>query len=243
MSKKESNTVFALVRNTTSSPELTKLAEKSNVHIVQADITSLLHLKEAAKAVSAVTGGSLDVLINNAADLALASAPVPVTQLSSDENLENFKSVMALAIDVNVVGAVYVTNTFLPLIENGNEKKIIHTSTGLADTDFTLTTEISNFAPYSASKAMLNNLVARYGAELRPKGIHVVAISPGWVDTNPIPEEFLGWMRDMFRKVDPSVKQRIQPSESVEAQLRSIESLDWDVQGKMVSHHGNYNWF
>ena len=113
----------------------------------------------------------------------------------------------------------------------------------MADTDLILGTEIAASVPYSASKAMLNSVVAKYAAELRPKDIHIVAMSPGWVETSPVPQEAVDWMASMFRKIDPKVKGRIQKEDSVRDQLETISKLGWDVQGQMISHHGDRNWF
>jgi NAD(P)-dependent dehydrogenase (short-subunit alcohol dehydrogenase family) len=59
-----------------------------------------------------------------------------------------------------------VTNALLPLILKGQEKKIVHISTGMADTDLVLKSGVSYAVPYSASKAALNLVVAKYAAEL-----------------------------------------------------------------------------
>ncbi|PWN86777.1 putative short-chain dehydrogenase, partial [Acaromyces ingoldii] len=244
LSQNQNNAVFAIVRDTTSSPKLTELAaSKQNVHIIQGDLNSFFQLREAAKNISSVTGGSLDVLINNAAYLDDSVATVQPSQLSDPEHVEQLKDAIEKSVESNVLGTIHLTNTFLPLIEQGNEKKIIHTSTGLADTDVILGTEISGLVPYSASKAMMNAVVAKYGAELKPRGIHVVALSPGFVDTNPMPQEALDWMSAMFRKIDLKVNGRISVEESVRDQLDTISKLGWDVQGRMISQHGDRNWF
>lgn len=235
--------VFAIVRNTISSPELVELGKKSNVHIVHGDLNSLSSLQEAAKTVSSINGGKLDVLVNNAAFLDGSTAMIAPSQLSDPENAAHVKDMIEKSVESNVLGTIYVTNAFLPLIEGGKEKKIVHTSTGMADTDLILGTEILGLIPYTVSKSAMNTVVAKYGAELKAKGIHIVAMSPGWVDTSPTPPEALQWMAAMFQKVDPKVKDRIMPTESVRDQLDSISKLGWDVQGRTISHHGDYNWF
>ena len=236
--------VFAIVRNTTSSPELTDLAAKNgNVHIVKGDINSLSQIQEAAKTVSSITGGSLDVLVNNAAYLDGTTATILPSQLTDPENLAHVTNMINNSVESNVFGVLYVINSFLPLIERGTEKKIVNTTTGMGDIDLTLATGIAGLVPYSASKAMGNSIVAKYGAELQPKGIHIVSMSPGWVDTNPAPQEALDWMAEQFRKIDPNVKGRISKEESVRLQLETISKLGWEVQGRVISQHGDQNWF
>jgi NAD(P)-dependent dehydrogenase (short-subunit alcohol dehydrogenase family) len=236
--------VFALVRDTNSSPELTELAEtKPNVHIVHGDLNSFSTLQAAAKTVSSITGGSLDILVNNGAFLDGSTAMISPSQLSDPENLEHVKDMFAKSFESNVMGTIYVTNSFLPLIEQGKEKRIVHITTGLSDTDFIMATGIAGLAPYSVSKAAMNSIVAKYGAELQAKGIHVVAMSPGWVDTSPMPQEAVQWMASLFQKVDPNVTGRISAEESVRDQVKTISTFGWEVQGKIISQHGDRNWF
>lgn len=195
--------VFALVRNTISSPELTELAKtQPNVHIVLGDLNSLTSLQEAARTVASVTGGSLDILINNGAYLDTSTAMIMPSQLSDPEKVDHVKDIIRKSIESNVFGAIYVTNSFLPLIEQGKEKKIVHTTSGLGEPDFVMATGIAGVVPYSANKAMMNSIVAKYGAELQSKDIHVVAMSPGWVETSPMPEQALEYMASLFKKDD-----------------------------------------
>lgn len=244
LSHDQANVVFAIVRNTTSSSDLTELATtKSNVHVVLGDLNSLTSLQEAAQTIASITGGTLDILINNGAFLDESTAMIMPSQLSEPEHLEHVKDMFEKSVESNVFGAIHVTNSFLPLIEQGKEKKIVHTTSGMGDTDLTLATGIAGLVPYSASKAMMNSVVAKYGAELQPRNIHIVAMSPGWVDTSPTPQEALDWMASMFRKVDPKVNGRISKEESVRDQLQTISKLGWDVQGRVISQHGDRNWF
>lgn len=77
-----------------------------------------------------------------------------------------------------------MTNALLPLILKGSEKKIVHISSGMADTELVLKSKVAYAVPYSTSKAALNLVVAKYAAELGPKGVKVLSLSPGWVDTD-----------------------------------------------------------
>lgn len=78
---------------------------------------------------------------------------------------------------------LWLTNAFLPLIRKGKEKKIVHLSTGFADTTIVEKTGIASGVPYAVAKSGLNMLVAKFAAELRDEGIWVLALSPGWVNT------------------------------------------------------------
>lgn len=181
-------------------------------------------------------------MINNGAYLDTANAGVLPSQLTEPDRLEIFVDAMNKSVESNVVGAVYVTNAFLPLVEQGKEKKIVHITTGHGDTDLIIGTGFAALLPYGASKAMLNNVVARYGVELQPKGIHVVAISPGFVDNHPMSQEALDYALSMFRKIQADAA-CISVETSVRLQLETISKLGWEVQGRAISQHGNQRWF
>jgi NAD(P)-dependent dehydrogenase (short-subunit alcohol dehydrogenase family) len=185
-----SNIVFALVRTPEKATKLQELAtERPNIHILKADVTDFKSLSEAAEATSKVTGGKLDVLIHNAVNIDEASAGLVPSQLPSDA--EGMQAIFKDAINTAIFATVWVTNAYLPLIEAGEQKKIIHISTGLVDLDLINGTGIAFAIPYSVGKAGMNIVSAKYGAELEPKGIKVLALSPGYVDTYEGPCKFL----------------------------------------------------
>lgn len=92
-------------------------------------------------------------------------------------------------IQVNVIGVIHTVNAFLPLLRNGNVKKVISLSTGVADPDFVIATGHSVSAAYSISKAALNMAVAKYAAEFKDEGFVFLAVSPGLVDTSTAPRK------------------------------------------------------
>lgn len=83
---------------------------------------------------------------------------------------------------VNVIGVVHLYNLFIPLILKGKTKKVIALSTGLADDALTVNYDLEIGGPYSASKAALNTIVAKYAAELSKEGVLFLALSPGVVE-------------------------------------------------------------
>ena len=265
LASNKSNTAIALVRSPESSSALQELASQhSNVHIVKADVTDPKSLESAAAEVSTITGGKLDVLVYNPAIIDYGH--YTPSQLPQDD--AELRNVFKNSIDIQIYGAIWTTNAFLPLIEQGTEKKIVHISTGMSDTDFIRTTGIPVVVPYSVGKAALNVLVAKYATELAPKGIKVLALSPGWVDTYegprecslvhdlclpltnlsavPVPDAYAAMQASLlepFRKVDPSLTGSIDPEESVRSQLDVIGRLDEKLSGSLVGHHGDKNWF
>jgi NAD(P)-dependent dehydrogenase (short-subunit alcohol dehydrogenase family) len=182
LSQNPKNTVFAIARNPDSATALQELAtQRTNVHVVKADITDPQSLVDAAAQISKITNGTLDVLINNAVSVNMASMALPPSQIPLDvaATREFFKA----AYESSLYGAVWTTNAFLPLIESGKDKKIVHISTAMADQHVIKKTGIPISVDYAVAKGAMNVLVAKYAAELEPKGIKVVGISPGWVDT------------------------------------------------------------
>jgi NAD(P)-dependent dehydrogenase (short-subunit alcohol dehydrogenase family) len=75
-------------------------------------------------------------------------------------------------------------NSFLHLIRNGTEKKMIFISSQSGNLDFTRKTGFSTLLGYSVSKIGMNMAVTKYATELAPEGIKTLSLSPGWVDTD-----------------------------------------------------------
>ncbi|KAL5524047.1 hypothetical protein ACEPAG_8220 [Sanghuangporus baumii] len=253
LSQSPDNTVFGLVRNKKTADKLVALGRR-NVHILEANITDVKALKAAAQEVSKVTGGSLDVLINNAAlydeernALNLDGYPEDREDLLEQDLLKHFHT--------NVIGVIHTTNAFLPLLRSGsgsvnnNNKQVITISSGVGDIPFTLSTGNRSGAPYSISKAAVNLAVAKYAAEYKDQGILFLAISPGMVSTkewlDQPTEEELKKFEDMvvsFRKAYPDFAGPISPEESVKAVLGVIDKATIEDTGAFISHKGNQEW-
>ena len=53
----------------------------------------------------------------------------------------------------------------------------------------------------------------------------------------------IDYMASLFQKYDPKVKGRIAPEISVRDQLETIGGLTLESSGKLISQHGNEDWF
>jgi len=84
------------------------------------------------------------------------------------------------------VGAVAVTNAFLPLVEKGTQKKVINISSAVGDSEFVEKSGYASGVAYGISKAALNLINTKYAVEFRGKGYTFLAISPGLVDTRTV---------------------------------------------------------
>ncbi|KAI7492225.1 hypothetical protein KC357_g1293 [Hortaea werneckii] len=242
----ESNTVIGLVRNQSATEEQLAKDGFNNIEVVSADVTDAKALASAADEVATITGGSLDVLINNAALIAPKSAFLDVTQQKPDELQEDLMTTF----QANVVGVAHTINAFLPLIRKGQLKKVVTLSSGMADIDLINDYNIAVAGPYSVSKAATNALIAKYHAALGKKeGICFFCISPGYVQTSaeqPTTEREIAGLQSMveaFMRYAPHFKGPMSAEDSVKAQMNVIKHATVETMGgSFVSHLGNKQW-
>src|SRR4051794_38583509 len=139
------------------------------------DVTGDASVAEAAEAVAAATGGSLDVLINNAG--------IPGTLADvADVTAADVEAVYA----VNVFGAVRTFHAFLPLLRRAPAGVVVNVSSGLGSHAVTSDPgriESSFQQPgYTSSKAALNMLTAQWAAAL--PGLRINCVDPGYTATD-----------------------------------------------------------
>ncbi|PQE17984.1 short chain dehydrogenase protein [Rutstroemia sp. NJR-2017a BVV2] len=242
LSANPANTVFGLVRNK-AAVESKVAAEigRENIEIIEADTTDLEALKKAAEYVSEKTNGTLDYIIANAA-LQAKTAMVGFGTLSKDPKaleedlIEHYR--------VNSIGPVHLFNTFIPLILKGRAKKVIAISTGISDPEMTLKADIFQATSYSMSKAALNMAVAKFSALYREKGVLVMAICPGAVDTGSLQIEteedgkLAMALFGKFREYSPTFQGPRKPEDSVKSVLRLVDkaTVDGVYAGVFISH-------
>lgn len=152
----------------------------------------------------------------------------------------------------NVLGNIQLYNLFMPQILAGDVKKVVSISTGMADLDLVNTYEVYMGPLYSASKAALNLITAKFSAQYKKDGVLFLSLSPGFVDTgnNDLsqlsPEQLAGLqaMMESFQKYAPDFKGPITPQQSAEAVLGVIEksSLSEGYGGAFLSHLGTKQW-
>jgi len=242
----EGNTVIGLVRNKSATEKQLAQDGFTNIQVVSADITDAKALASAADEVATITGGTLDVLINNAALIAPKSAFLDVTQQTPDELQEDLMTTF----QANVVGVAHTINAFLPLIRKGQLKKIVTLSSGMADLDLINDYDIAVAGPYSVSKAATNALMAKYHAAVGKKeGICCFCISPGYVQTSaeqPTTEREIAGMQSMiqaFMRYAPHFKGPMSAEDSVKAQMKVIDHATVETRGgSFVSHLGSKQW-
>jgi NAD(P)-dependent dehydrogenase (short-subunit alcohol dehydrogenase family) len=126
---------------------------------VECDISSSSEVKAAFHSINQYT----DVLVNNA-------GVFEIGKFAS----QNTRSIDRI-IDINLKGAMYVTNEALKWMPSGSRIFFINSVSGLY--------EIENEAIYGASKHALAAFAGVLGKELQSRGISVTSIHPGSIET------------------------------------------------------------
>ena len=141
----------------------------SSVVPVPLDITSRISIEAAFSVVSQAVQ-HLDVLINNAGILDHDEGSV----------FELHPQRLRRMFETNTIGALLVTQTFLPLLRKSESGRIINVSSGAGQLS-----DMGTWAPaYSISKTALNGVTGQFAAALRDSNIAVNSVCPGWVKTD-----------------------------------------------------------
>ncbi|MDT3399525.1 SDR family NAD(P)-dependent oxidoreductase [Streptomyces sp. B1866] len=147
-----------------------QLAEEGRpVHPLTLDVTDDASA-EAAAAEVAARFGRLDVLVNNAA----------IHYDTGQRAVTADLGVVREAAETNLYGPWRVARAFAPLLRAAAHPRLVNVSSEAGS----LTNMGGGTPAYSASKAALNALTRMLAAELRPSGVLVNAVCPGWVATD-----------------------------------------------------------
>ncbi len=154
-------TVYATVRQAADGEELVAEAAGHTVHPLQLDVTS----DEQIAALAEALPPALDGLVNNAGIVVSG----PLETLSAADLREQF--------EVNVVGAVALTNLCLPRLRTARGRVVFVSSlSGIVSTPMT--------GAYNASKFAIEAIADAWRLELRPWGVKVVLVEPAMTDTD-----------------------------------------------------------
>ncbi len=164
-------------------------AEKENnkLHFIPSDLSTE---KGAQKVVSEVlsTYGRLDILVNN-----LGSSTTPAGGFSALTDEDWVSTLQA-----NLLAPVRLDRGFLPQMIDQKSGIIIHIASiqgRLPLYDSTL--------PYAAAKAGLINYSKSLSNEVIPKGIRVLTVSPGWINTTASK----AWLGEIARNANSTVEE------------------------------------
>ncbi|PTB37196.1 uncharacterized protein TrAFT101_010932 [Trichoderma asperellum] len=250
LSSDSNNIIIGLVRDkpTTEKAVAEELAGRSNIHILQADITDYEAVKSAVAQTAKITGGGLDHLIANAAYVSEYDAYDPIGVLSEDP--QALEEDVLKSFQINVVSNIHLINQFMPLILAGNARKVIALSTGMADLDPINQYELDTAPGYAISKAAMNVAIGKFHAQYKKQGVLCMSICPGAVETghfkNATPEQMVkaGGMFQKFLAYSPQFKGPATPEAAVKDVISVWEkaSIDGGSGGSYVSHYGNKQW-
>jgi NAD(P)-dependent dehydrogenase (short-subunit alcohol dehydrogenase family) len=141
----------------------------SPVQVVELDVADDSSIHSAAEQLSE-TIGQLDVLINNAG--IYPDAGVTILSISRD--------LLARTLDINTLGPIRVAQAFAPLLQKSATAGTINVSSGYGALD----SLSANVPSYCLSKLALNGATLMLAEALKPQGIAVYSMCPGWVKTD-----------------------------------------------------------
>ncbi|TQN64475.1 putative oxidoreductase [Colletotrichum shisoi] len=244
------NTIIGTVRDKASAEKkiADELGGRSNIHIVEVEMTSYDSIQKSVDVVSQITGGKLDYIIANAAYISDWKAFEPIGNLGDHpEELEND---LLQAFKVNVVGNVHLFNLYIPLVLQSDVKKVITISSGMADMDLINQYRLYNLAPYSISKGAVNIAVSKFHAQYAADGVLFMSICPGLVETGHNsyliqPDQLEGAKKvaAIFNEYAPGAVSQA-PEDSVVNVMKVIyeSSLENGRGGAYISHLGSKRW-
>ncbi|NEO28217.1 MAG: SDR family NAD(P)-dependent oxidoreductase [Kamptonema sp. SIO4C4] len=142
--------------------------EGKTVRLVELDVTNEHSIDRAVDELYQELD-SLNVLVNNAG--VYPDEEVDILTVS--------RELLQLAMDTNTFGAIRVTQKLFPLLKKATAAKVINVSSGYGAWE-----NLSSAVPsYSLSKLALNGATKLLADALKPAGIAVFAMCPGWVRT------------------------------------------------------------
>jgi NAD(P)-dependent dehydrogenase (short-subunit alcohol dehydrogenase family) len=154
-------TVYATVRSAADGEELVAEAGGAAVHPLQLEVTS----DEQIADLDVALPERLDAIVNNAGIVVSG----PLETLSAADLREQF--------DVNVVGAVALTNLVLPRLRASRGRIVFVSSlSGVISTPMT--------GAYNASKFALEAIADAWRLELKRWGVKVILVEPAMTDTD-----------------------------------------------------------
>ncbi|KAK8097755.1 uncharacterized protein PG998_013241 [Apiospora kogelbergensis] len=244
------NKVIGLARDKKATEDRLKEDGFRNVHILTADVTDEVGLRQAAAESSRLLEGKgLDVLINNAGYVSDMSQLKPLTEFEDD--IQGIVDDAQKSFNVNVIGVLRTTYAFLPLIQQGDLKKVATISSGMGDLDFVNEFGVFQAAPYAVSKAATSLLVAKFQAGYGDQGILFFSICPGLVDTDatrasPTEENLarLAKIAALFQEKGVVGGPPMDPMVAARRSLAAIDrlSLEGGYGGSLLSHNGTRRW-
>jgi len=198
--------VHACCRNPDRADDLRRIAEGRDVVMHRLDVTEQQAIRDLA---DAVDDEAIDVLVNNAGIYG------DHAQVFGKIDYDEWERVLR----TNVIGPYRVAEALADRVAASGMRKIANISSGAGSIGDNTS---GNSYVYRSSKTALNMVVVNLARDLAEHGITVLALCPGWVQT------------DMGGK-----GAAITPAESVQGLRRIIADADLTKSGKFFRYNGN----
>ena len=198
--------VICTTRNIAGSKELLGCKKKypNNLEILELD---LLEENSENTLSDLISDKPVDIFINNAG---VGNSNQRFGVVSSKPWLEVLK--------VNLIAPLTVTQSIIENIKKGSEKKIYFLSSQLGSIEDNTS---GGMYIYRSSKTALNQVVKSLSVDLKPIGITVISLHPGWVKT------------DMGGPNAP-----VSIDESVKGMMKVIDTTDIGNTGTFLNYDG-----
>jgi NAD(P)-dependent dehydrogenase (short-subunit alcohol dehydrogenase family) len=206
--------VIATARTPETAAALKDIAKANlNVRIEALDVTDVKAIDDLAKKLK---GMPIDVLINNAG----------ISGGSQNQKVGSIKyDVFGDVMRTNVMGPIKMAEAFTPHVAASAQRKIISISSTEGSLSNISSRPDVNSIFYRASKSALNMAMINMAKALKDKGIIVVMLSPGLVQT-----DFVGDLR---------LPIMISAEQSVAMTMPIIARVTMDDTGKYFRHTGD----
>lgn len=185
--------VFAAIRATSDRYDLDAFVKTAPkwVEVIEMDVSDAAEIGRIRRRLEAEP---IDVLINN------AGIGGPEHQSATDMDFDG----LVETLNVNTIAPLRVANAFLPNVKAA-KGKIITLSSQMGQ----MQSAQSDSLAYRVSKAAVNKLMRGLATELKPQGIPVLVVHPGWVKTEMggdgaqlTPEESAHQIQKLVDKLD-----------------------------------------
>ncbi len=149
---------------------------------------------------------------------------------TSQLNMEDFSQ----AININLLGTVYMCNVFAPLLKSNTNKKIINFSGGGAASPF------PNYSAYASSKAAIVRFTENLAIELKEDGFDINSIAPGFVITRLHQETISAGSSVVGSDFYDNTKKQIEeggvpPEKAADLTVFLLSDISNGITGKFIS--------
>jgi NAD(P)-dependent dehydrogenase (short-subunit alcohol dehydrogenase family) len=172
------------------------------IEVIEMDVSDPLEIARTRRKLEAEP---IDILINN------AGIGGPDRQSATDMDFEGLEE----ALNINAIAPLRVATAFLPNVKAA-KGKIITLSSQMGATG----ASADNLA-YRVSKQAVNRLMRGLATELKPQGVPVLIVHPGWVKTDMGGEGA-----------------QLSPEQSAAQLLKLIDKFDIASTGKFLAWNG-----